>query len=85
MTSSITPASMLASSVARDQMTFTRDASYAADLLKRIADTPNAAHVVGDLTRLSQQVSELIRRAATIKASAEALDLMKTAERVNEK
>lgn len=72
----ITPASMLASSVAREQEMFTRDASYAAELLTRIAETPDAAHVVGDLTRLSQQVAELVRRAATIKASAEALDLM---------
>lgn len=73
----ITPASMLASSVAREQEMFTRDASYAAELMQRIADTPDAAHSVGDLSRLSQQITELIRRAATIKASTEALGLMK--------
>ncbi|MFF7795526.1 hypothetical protein [Streptomyces sp. NPDC007991] len=81
----ITPARILASTVARDQEVFARDAGYAAELLKLIADTPDAAHVVGDLTRLSQQVSELIRRAATIKASSEALGMMETVTSVTEK
>lgn len=77
--SAAAPASKLSSSVAREQRTFTHDADYAAELLKRIEKTSDAAHVVGDLTRLSQQVAELVRRAATVKASLEALELMNAA------
>ncbi|MFD5221379.1 hypothetical protein ACFWMH_27440 [Streptomyces tendae] len=72
----LTPAALLARNVAAEREIFAREAQYAAELMKQIADNPESAVVGGDLTRLSQRVTELVRRAAAIKASAEAVELM---------
>ncbi|MFI6210283.1 hypothetical protein ACIBAI_28610 [Streptomyces sp. NPDC051041] len=82
----VTAASVLARQVADDQDEFARDAREAADLLGWIAEHPEESRVLGDLSRLSQQVTELVRRAARIKASTEALRLMEAeAGRATEK
>lgn len=73
----VTAASLLSRTLADDRDRFAADAAYAAELMNSIAQRPEASHVGDDLARLSQRVTDLIRRAATIKASAEAVELMK--------
>ncbi|MCX5000967.1 hypothetical protein [Streptomyces longwoodensis] len=60
---------------------FVKDAEKAArDAAHIAANPPTMGRTVsGDLTRLSQYVADLLRRAAKIEASFEALSLMGTA------
>ncbi|MFE9252898.1 hypothetical protein [Streptomyces sp. NPDC007088] len=64
--------------ITSEQEKFSRDADYAAELMAVIAKNPDAASTVGDLTRLQQRVTELLRRAAKIEASREAEKIMRS-------
>jgi hypothetical protein len=76
MSSHATAANALALSLARDEQEFTRDAQAAVELLTYIAGHPKPAVLGTELSRLSQQVAELVRRGARITASTEAAQLM---------
>lgn len=71
-----TAASALASVIAAEQKQFAREANDAAELMEQIAKDPTSSRISSDLSRLSQQVAQLIRRAAKIDASQEAAQLM---------
>ncbi|SFY52058.1 hypothetical protein [Streptomyces sp. F-1] len=78
-TSRITAAHALARSITGEQQMFTEDAQRIAEQAAYIAANPpvEGRTVSGDLTRLSQYVADLLRRAAKIEASVQALALMK--------
>lgn len=78
-----TQADALRRTAAQDQEAFSRDARDVADLAEHIAASPAAQNLSGDLSRLSQQVTELVRRAARIKATVEALEMMQATSSVD--
>ncbi len=77
---SVTAEALLSRGVAREQEDFIRDARRVAELAAHIPENPPTAQraVSGDLTRLSQYVADLLRRAAKIEATIEAVGLMET-------
>ncbi|MEV5319100.1 hypothetical protein AB0K92_15840 [Streptomyces sp. NPDC052687] len=77
MSTKATAEDALAWIAARDREEFARDARAAAELLTHIADNPGRSGIGSDLSRLSQQVAELVRRAAKISATEEASALLK--------
>ena len=70
-----------------EQEAFARDAERAAHAAAHIAANPPTMGrtVSGDLARLSQAVADLLRRAAKIEASLEALSLKNAADPATEK
>ncbi|GAA2199914.1 hypothetical protein [Streptomyces bangladeshensis] len=76
--SPITAATALTRAITWEQEAFARDAEMAARTAAHIAANPPTAgrSVSGDLTRLSQYVADLLRRAAKIEAGLEAISLM---------
>ncbi|MFI8932543.1 hypothetical protein ACIG3E_33385 [Streptomyces sp. NPDC053474] len=68
--------SFFARTIADDEAIFTRDVRSAAELMESIARNPDAGRADGELARLSQRVTDLVRLAAKIKASREAIELM---------
>lgn len=78
MAADLTSAAFLSRTVTKEQEAFTHEARLVAEQAARIAANPPTVQrsVSGDLTRLSQEVAFLLRRAAKIEASLEALGLM---------
>ncbi|THA79763.1 hypothetical protein [Streptomyces sp. A0592] len=65
--------------ITHEQDALAIDARRVAELAARIADNPPSAtrSTSGDVTRLSQYVTELLRRTAKLEATIEAAQLMK--------
>lgn len=75
----LTAASFLSRSIEDEQRRFTQEAEHLAEQATRIAANPPAAGrntVSGDLTRLIQEATFLLKRAVTIEATLEAVGLM---------
>jgi hypothetical protein len=74
----LTAANFLARSIEQEQERFTQEANRLVEQAAHIAATPPSSQrkVSGDITRLIQEASFLLKRAATIEAGAEALGLM---------
>ncbi|MYX26082.1 hypothetical protein GTY75_05260 [Streptomyces sp. SID8381] len=76
--SKVTAAAALATNITWELESFTREAEMIAEKAAHIAANPPSAErtVSGDVTRLAQYVTDLLRRAATIEASQKAISLM---------
>ncbi|MFJ1900417.1 hypothetical protein [Streptomyces sp. NPDC088115] len=76
--SSLTAASFLSRSIEDEQRRFTQEAELLAEHAARIAANPGCGKrtASGDLTRLIQEAALLLKRAVTIEAGSEAIELM---------
>ncbi|MDX5563729.1 hypothetical protein PYK79_10740 [Streptomyces sp. ID05-04B] len=84
----VTAATALTAATQWEQEAFIRDAERVAQAAAHIAANPPTAErttVSGDLTRLSQNVADLLRRAAKIEANFQALSLMNATDPATEK
>ncbi|MEV5283389.1 hypothetical protein ACFYMW_35680 [Streptomyces sp. NPDC006692] len=75
----LTAASFLSRSIEDEQRRFAQEAQRLAEQAARIAANPPTSGrgtVSGDLTRLIQEATFLLKRAVTIEASLEAVGLM---------
>ncbi|MFD9575357.1 hypothetical protein ACFWBI_36760 [Streptomyces sp. NPDC059982] len=72
----MTAVGLLARQLDGEEAEFAADARAAADLATDIASGPARATTAGDLTRLSQRVAELVRRAAKIQGARETLTVL---------
>ncbi len=69
-------ADFLARQLDGEEAEFAVDARAVADLAAEIASGPTRTTTAGDLTRLSQRVAELVRRAAKIQGARETLAVL---------
>lgn len=74
----MTSAAFLARQINQEREQFAVDAQRASELMAGIAANPTSKLVGGDLSRLSQQVAELVRRASRIDAWREAHALLES-------
>ncbi|MFE3577819.1 hypothetical protein [Streptomyces vinaceus] len=74
----VTVGSFIERMITQEQETYLADAQRVAELAAHIANTPPSATraVSGDLTRLSQHVADLLRRAAKLEATIEMAALL---------